>query len=97
MSKKIFDTKLFTPVTGKDKYLLLMNQLAHENIQISYINYLNEEILEASLSSGVKVIFSLDKDIISEVTSLQLILSRFRIEGRKINRIDLRFKNAVVE
>lgn len=97
MSLKIIDTKLFNPMTDKDKYLILVNQLAKEQIPVSYLNFTTGKTLEASLSSGVKVIFSLDKDIISEVTSLQLILSRFRIEGRKVNRIDLRFKNAVVE
>lgn len=88
--------KLFNPATNNN-YLILLNQLAKEQINISYLNYLDNETVEASLSSGVKVIFSLKNNPIDLVTSLQLILSRFRIEGRKVNKIDLRFKNPVVE
>lgn len=88
--------KLFNPATNNN-YLILLNQLANEQINISYLNYLDNETVEASLSSGVKVIFSLKDNPIDLVTSLQLILSRFRIEGRKVNKIDLRFKNPVVE
>ncbi len=88
--------KLFNPAINNN-YLILLNQLAKEHINITYLNYLDEETAMASLSSGVKVIFSLKKEPISLVTSLQLILSRFRIEGRKVNKIDLRFKNPIVE
>ncbi|MBI3385369.1 hypothetical protein HY030_04215 [Candidatus Gottesmanbacteria bacterium] len=88
--------KLFNPAKNNN-YLILVNQLAKEQIDISYLNYLDNDTVEASLTSGVKVIFSLKKEPISLVTSLQLILSRFRIEGRKVSKIDLRFKNPVVE
>lgn len=88
--------KLFNPAANNN-YLILLNELAKDQIGISYLNYLDNETVEASLSSGVKVIFSLKKEPINLVTSLQLILSRFRIEGRKVNKIDLRFKNPVVE
>lgn len=81
----------------KDPYLFLVNELARKQITVSYLNFLDTNTVEASLSSGIKVIFSLDKDVSKAVTSLQLILSRFRIEGRKIKSIDLRFKNAIVE
>lgn len=93
---KQLNSKLFNP-TPNNNYLILLNQLAQKQIDISYLNYLDEETVEASLTSGIKVTFSLKKDPIGLVTSLQLILSRFRIEGRKINKIDLRFKNPIVE
>lgn len=94
---KTFNNQQINPIVYNDKLQVLTNELASQDIGVTFLNYQNDNTVEASLSSGVKVVFSLDKDIISEVTSLQLILSRFRIEGRKVNNIDLRFKNAVVQ
>ncbi len=94
---KIMDRKLFIPAVLKDSNVILASELSAGNIPISYLNYLDSRSIEASLSSGTKVIFSLEKDLSLQVSSLQLILDRFRIEGRKANSIDLRFKNVVVD
>ncbi|EKE12833.1 MAG: hypothetical protein ACD_13C00138G0003 [uncultured bacterium] len=89
--------KLVGPSTNRDLYVDLVNLLAQNQLSVSYLNFIDNETIEASLSSGVKVLFTTKKDIKEEVASLQLILARFKIEGRKVNKIDLRFKNAFIE
>jgi hypothetical protein len=89
--------RMVAPSSQNDTYIDLVNQLAQSGLAVSYINFLDNNTIEASLSSGVKVLFSMEKDIKKEVASLQLILGRFKIEGRKVNKIDLRFKNAFIE
>lgn len=89
--------RMVAPSSQNDTYIDLVNQLAQSGLSISYINFLDNNTIEASLSSGIRVIFSTEKDIKEEVASLQLILGRFKIEGRKVNKIDLRFKNAFIE
>lgn len=46
--------------------------------------------------SGIPVFLTLDKDLNSKVASLQLILSRAKIEGRLPRAIDLRFSKPVL-
>jgi len=48
------------------------------------------------LKDGEEAIFSLKKEIQIQVDSLQFILSRSKIEGRGIKKIDLRFDKPVV-
>lgn len=52
--------------------------------------------LEIWLKEGIVVFFSLKKEIQPQVDSLQMILSRAKIEGKVIGKIDLRFDKAVV-
>lgn len=92
-----FSKKIADPTLRNDLYTELVNQLAVNDIKVSYVNFIDNSSIEASLSSGITVLFSTNKDVKQEVASLQLILSRFRIEGRKVNKIDLRFKNAFIE
>lgn len=51
--------------------------------------------IQASIS-GVTVIFSPDKDLFSQVRSLQLVLGKLKMEARPISEIDLRFNKVVV-
>ena len=48
------------------------------------------------LRDGKEAVFSLRKEIQIQVDSLQFILSRSKIEGRNIKKIDLRFDKPVV-
>lgn len=51
---------------------------------------------EVTLSEGAHVIFSATKPVDIQVSSLQLMLSRFTIEGKKFSQIDLRFERPVI-
>jgi hypothetical protein len=48
------------------------------------------------LKDGGEVILSSKKDIKSQLSSLQLILSRLTIEGKKLKSLDFRYDNPVV-
>jgi len=49
------------------------------------------------LNSGETVILSKNKDVLEQLSSLQLILSRFKIEGKVIKNLDFRFSQPVVK
>ncbi len=48
------------------------------------------------LKDSVLVLFNLTKEIENQLDSLQLILSRSKIEGKQIKKIDLRFDKPVI-
>jgi len=48
------------------------------------------------LKDGEEIVFSFKKEIQIQVDSLQFILSRSKIEGRRVKKIDLRFDKPVV-
>lgn len=52
-------------------------------------------IVEVQLKNGPIAVFSTQKDFNFQLDSLQLILSRAKIEGKKVKRVDLRFEKPV--
>ncbi len=48
-----------------------------------------------NLKSGALVIFSQNKSLAQQIDSLQLMLSRLTIEGKKLKTIDFRYANPV--
>lgn len=93
----LFSHSLIRPIGNDDNVTKLTTILSQANLAIVTLEEVNNTSVVASLSGEVKVTFSLEKDLSSQVATLQVILGRFRIEGRKVHRIDLRFNNAVVE
>jgi cell division septal protein FtsQ len=61
--------------------------------EVALVNDFN---IEFKLKDKVKVIFSAFDSTDSQINPLQFILSRAKIEGRKIRQIDLRFDKPVV-
>jgi len=55
-----------------------------------------QEDIQLELISGTIILFPKLADINAKVTALQVILSRFRIEGKRPVKIDLRFEKPVV-
>lgn len=75
----------------------LREKLLKINLKPESYFYINESDIEVGFQGNLKVIISKTKSLESQLTSLQLIVKRFRIEGRRIKKIDLRFKNPVIE
>ncbi|MBI4040198.1 FtsQ-type POTRA domain-containing protein [Candidatus Daviesbacteria bacterium] len=48
------------------------------------------------IASGQKLVFDLDRDILHQLASLQLILQKAKIDQRSVESIDLRFDKPVV-
>lgn len=79
----------------KAKDLIL--EAAKKGINISHILYDdNEGSFHIYLSGGTEIVTSVTVDLNTFVTSLQLIITRFRIEGKTITKIDFRFDKPVV-
>jgi len=55
-----------------------------------------EGAVRVILKDDSEVIFSSKKDIGTQVSSLQLTLSRLTIDGKKLKIIDFRFSNPVI-
>lgn len=69
---------------------LAKNELPYDTIQGVNGGY------DVKLTSGEEVIFSADKDIASQISSLQLIQSRLKIEDRRFSRLDFRYEKPVI-
>jgi hypothetical protein len=68
-----------------------------EEKKISFTKVTQEEgAVRVLLEDGAEVIFSSNKDIGVQVSSLQLTLSRITIEGKKLKSLDFRFENPVI-
>lgn len=93
----LISSSLIKPIGNQDNVTRLTTMLSEADIPIVSLEEVNNANVVASLSGDLKATFSLEKDLSSQVATLQVILSRFRIEGRKVHRVDLRFNNAVVE
>lgn len=84
----------FVPV--KEKNLIAIKKgLAENHISVLAISPKNDTY-EVTLSDGAAIIFSANKPIQLQISSLQLIISHFTIEGKKISRVDFEFDKPVV-
>lgn len=75
---------------------VLESLLRKNNIDYTNISMNRDGSTTVNLNGGGEVILSSKKDIGSQITSLQLILSRLTIEGKKLKTLDFRFDNPVV-
>jgi hypothetical protein len=74
----------------------LGNDLALQQIQFTKIIQDGNGSIHVYLKDGGEVILSSKKDFKQQVSSLQLILSRLTIEGKKLKVLDLRFAHPVI-
>lgn len=73
----------------------LFTALTVYGINGSGYNLHEDGYLSIRLPDQSEVIFSLEKDMEKQVASLQLILSRSKIEGKPFSKLDLRFDKPV--
>lgn len=78
--------------TEKEKF---QNLLGQHNLQPQTLIF-SEKTIEATFPGELQVLFSKEKDLKTQVASLQYILLRAKIEGRLPKKIDLRFDKTVV-
>jgi len=92
--KNVTPQELLKNITEDSKKI--ESNLKKKNIPFSSIfSYGNDSFL-VKLKNNEEIIFSKNKDISFQVSSLQLMLSRFTIEGKRIKRVDFRFDKPVV-
>lgn len=84
----------FVPINEKNIFAIKKG-LADNHISARQISAKNDSY-EVILSDGTSVLFSGNKPISLQISSLQLILSHFTIEGKKVSRVDFEFDKPVV-
>lgn len=87
--------KIYSEHKDKDikKILLILNKTKFFGIEIMEASIIEDTLL---IYSVPKIIFALEKDIDMQIASLQLILSKAKIDEETIEFIDLRFDKPVV-
>lgn len=83
-------------ILGKVTIEDIENSLKREGLSLSSITASSSSYIVV-LRSSEEVWFSDKKDARLQTSSLQLILSRFTIEGKKVKRIDFRFDKPLIE
>lgn len=91
-------TYFISPIakTQYSKTIALENLLKIEDVSFSSVYSSQDTSFIVNLKNGGRVILSSKKDIKKQISSLQLILSRLTIEGKKLKVLDFRFDNPVV-
>ena len=97
----------FSVLTNKDSLVSPLAQtssqnvrleeiLLKENVPFSKINVASDSSFLIVLRDGGEVAISQKKNLESQISSLQVILSRLTIEGKKFRLLDLRFDKPVI-
>lgn len=89
-------TGLIRPIPEKGIEAELKENLQKMNIEVFDGPKLLGKDLEASISGGITVLFTTQKDLNNQIASLQLMIERFKIEGKLPKKVDLRFEKTVV-
>lgn len=79
-----------------DKKQQLRSLLSKNNIPFSRIDSASDSSFLVELQNGGKILFSSSLPTNQELSSLQLILSRLTIEGKRLNLLDFRFDKPVI-
>jgi hypothetical protein len=88
---------IIAPLPKQDPQRDLENLLREKKIDIEAGPIASDSALLVELSSSkTLVVFAADKDLLLQVSSLQIVLNKLTIEGRKATKIDLRFKNPIM-
>lgn len=75
---------------------MLSALLKEKNFVFSGVFPFDIESYIVKLMSGEEIFFSRNKPFEDQVSSLQLVLSRLTIEGKRVSRIDFRFNTPVL-
>lgn len=74
---------------------LLTDGLKQQKIDVASVKQQDVSYV-VTLKDGATIIFSAQKNINSQISSLQVILSRLTMEGRLFRQLDLRFDKPVI-
>ena len=74
----------------------LEKALKEKKIDYEAVNNLKDGSCIIKLTDGSLVILSSQKDVNTEISSLQFILKRLTMEGKEFTKLDLRFEKPVI-
>lgn len=87
-------------VSGKSTYSLtnkIQSLCEASHINCTHIVIQTDNTVQVTIDTDEQVIFSLQKDLASQFTSLQLTIGHLTIEGKRFHRLDFRFDRPVIE
>ena len=73
-------------------YLILL-----EEPQISSVKFIGQQGIEAKSDEQLTILFSREKVLEGQTQALQMIVKKYRIEGKDLKQVDLRFDQPVVK
>lgn len=73
----------------------LLSALKEKSIPVSEVS-VAESSISALIKNGPSAIFEIDSDFSELVSLLKQIILKYRIEGKDLRKVDLRFQNPVV-
>lgn len=91
----IWPVRILAPFYKQPDAYDLMAMLEKNGLSLTAAPVTLGGTIQASIS-GAMVLFSTDKDLFTQVRSLQLILPRIKMEGKTAREIDLRFSKVVI-
>jgi len=68
-----------------------------KNPQIESIKYIGQEGIEVRAEENLAILFSRKKNLEAQARSLQMIVQKYKIEGKDLKQVDLRYERAVVK
>lgn len=89
------DQGIINPLPSPTQKENFEKMLKREGLSPLSLNFGEKEI-QASFSGSLTALFSSEKNLDSQIISLQFILSRSKIEGRLPKLVDLRFDKPVI-
>lgn len=97
-NKYIFKKPILSPLPKnyKSQGQDIRNLLEKERVKFLEISIATDSSYMVSLDGGGQVIISPRKNIEEQVRSLQIVLSRLTIEGKRFRSLDFRFDKPVV-
>ena len=87
---------LIAPLPNRDPVKELEEILQEKGIAIEQGPVASDSALVVVLANNETVLFHANKDMRTQVGSLQIILNKLTIEERKAKKIDLRFEDPIV-
>lgn len=92
------DQEIIKPIVGLTNKNNLLDLLNKVNLEVDSINdSTRSSVIIAKIKDGPEVYFSKTKDILWQVSSLKLILSKFTIDNRKPISVDLGSERPIVK
>lgn len=83
-------------VKEDDQLDKLREQLNRNQIAYATIKRDQGTSFLVTLKQKEEVVFTSDRDLVTQVSSLQVILSRLTMESKRVKRVDLRFDKPVI-
>ena len=68
-----------------------------EDPRVRSIKYVGQKGIEVQAEEALKILFSREKNLEAQIRSLQMIVKKYRIEGKDLKQVDLRYSQPIVK